>query len=104
MEQAVIVCLQLDNASFGSTTKREALSVLQERLAGAIVEAGAGEFDGDEIGKGECLLFMYGPDADRLFNIIEPLLKSSAVASGGHAIKLYGKADDPNTREVRVTW
>ena len=58
MEHAVIVHLRLDDSAFGSTEKREGIIELQDELAAAIDEAKAGEFDGDEFGEGECVLFM----------------------------------------------
>jgi hypothetical protein len=104
LEQAVIVHLRLRDGRFGSPGEREAVSVLEGQLERAIESASAGEFDGDEFGDGKCILFMYGPDADRLFNAIEATLKTSSTAVGGYAIKRYGSARDPNTSEVRVTW
>ena len=62
--------------------KREAVRDLERRLERAIQADAAGEFDGDEFGGNKCVLYMYGPDADRLFETIEPMLKSVPVASG----------------------
>ncbi len=104
MKQAVIVYLRLSDGGSGSDEEREALFDLQEQMMRAIADAAAGEFDGDMWGEGECILYMYGPDADRLFAAIEPLLKSCPLASDGYAIKRYGEAGDPDAREVRVAW
>jgi hypothetical protein len=102
MEHAVIVHLRLDDDGFGSAEKRESINELQDVLADAIDEAEAGEFDGDEFGEGECVLFMYGPDADVLFDTIKPILKKSPHSKGGFAIKRYGEASDPKAKEVKV--
>lgn len=59
-------------------------------FAEVILKSGAGVFDGDEFGNGECGLFMYGPNADRLFNVVEPLLRGWKPLEGGYAIKRYG--------------
>src|SRR5437016_4105449 len=104
MQQAVIVHLRLSDDRSGSFEECEALLALQDQIAGAIDNAAAGEFDGDLFGEGECVLYMYGPDADRLFAAIEPLLKFCPLASGGYAIKRYGEAVDSDAREVRVAW
>jgi len=104
MQQAVIVHLGLRDDPSGSFEEREGLFALQEQMAEAIKDAAAGEFDGDLWGEGECVLYMYGPDADRLVAAIEPLLKSCLLASGGYAVKRYGGAGDPDAREVRVAW
>jgi hypothetical protein len=104
LEQAVIVYLRLRDDGFGSREEREVLQALEDQMQQAIEKASAGEFDGDEFGGGECVLFMYGPDADRLYAVIEPLLKNTPAAAGGYAIKRYGGARDPLSRKVRVSW
>lgn len=102
MEHAVIVHLRLDDDGFGSDEKRESINERQDDLADAIDDAEAGEFDGDEFGEGECVLYMYGPDADVLFDTIKPILKKSPHSKGGFAIKRYGEASDPKAKEVKV--
>lgn len=104
MDHAVIAHLRLSDADYGTEDEREALFILEDRLAHAIGRARAGEFDGNEFGGGECTLYMYGPDADALYNAIVPVLQMHPLARGGYAVKRYGDARDPNAREVRVAW
>jgi hypothetical protein len=104
MQQAVIVYLRLSDNAIGSPGEREVLFALQEKMMQAISDSGAGEFDGDMWGEGECVLYMYGPDANRLFAVVEPLLKSCPLASGGFAVMQYGEATDTDALEVRVEW
>lgn len=104
MEQAVIVYLLLNDGQFGTSQERASILALENRLEQAVGNASVGEFDGDEFGEGKCVLYMYGPDAERLFVVIEPVLKSSQAAAGGYAIKRFGGAADPSAKEVRVTW
>lgn len=101
-EHAVIVHLKLSDDSFGATNERETIHSLCDEIAEAIEENDAGEFDGDEFGEGTCTLYMYGPDADALFAVTEPILRASTVSTGGHAIKRFGEAGDPNAKEVQV--
>ena len=103
-EHAVIIHLRLSNSSFGVSDEQEAFFALEDEVAAAIEDAQSGEFDGDEFGEGECVLYTYGPDADVLFAAIEPVLKASSLANGGYAIKRYGEAANPTAREIRVTW
>ena len=103
-EQAVMVHLRLSDDGFGSDDDRAAILALEDALDEAVSSTSVGEFDGDEFGEGECILFLYGPDADRLFSVIKPLLESTAIASGGYAVKRYGEPDDPDAETVRVTW
>ena len=102
MDHAVLVHLPLSDDEFGTEAEREAIFALTDRMESAIADAGAGEFDGNEFGGGECVLFMYGPDADRLFNAVQPLLASSRFARGGHVVKRYGDASDPLAMEVKL--
>ncbi|KUM26263.1 hypothetical protein AU467_23185 [Mesorhizobium loti] len=104
MEQAVIVYLLLSGGQFGALQERQSVQVLEDRLNQVVSDAGAGEFDGDEFGEGKCTLYLYGPDAEKLFHVIEPVLKSSPVAAGGYAIKRFGAAVDPAAKEIRVSW
>jgi hypothetical protein len=76
-----------------------ALFALEAALTEAIDTAGAGEFDGNEVGEGQAILYMYGPDADALYQAILPVLKDSRLLSTGVAIRRYGPPED-GVREV----
>ena len=101
-EHAVLAYLKLSDAEFGTADERDSIHALSDRLEEAISDAGAGEFDGDEFGDGQCILFMYGPDADAIFSAIERILRESPHSRGGYVIKRYGEATDPTAKEVRV--
>ena len=101
-EHAVIAHLKLSDEGLGTDDEVEAFHELSDQLAEVIEEHEAGEFDGDEFGGGECVLFMYGPDADALFAAIEPLLRALPLAKGAWVIKRYGDASDPNAKEVSI--
>lgn len=103
MEHAVIAHLRLTEGQFGSECERAAVAALADDLKYAIDEKQAGEFDGEEFGDGRCVLYMYGPDADRLFEAVEPVLRAGPLARGGFAIKRYGEASDANAAEVRFS-
>ena len=92
-EQAVI-------ATFVSDDEWDVYEV-EDQLIEAIGKAGVGEFDGNLMGPGEVVLYAYGPDADALFEVMEPILRAVA-AREAYAVKQYGPPDDPNTRELRV--
>ena len=61
-----------------------------DSLASVIEDQQIGVFDGDEYGNGEGALFMYGPNADRLFEAVYLLLSTWSPVKGGYAIKRYG--------------
>ena len=57
---------------------------------------GLGEFDGHEMRMTETVLFMYGPDADRLFAGIERVLRQYPLCTGARVVIRYG---GPGSRE-----
>jgi hypothetical protein len=101
-EQAVLVHLRLSDAGFGTREEMVSIHALSGRLEARIAAARVGEFDGDEFGQGECMLFMYGPNADALFEAVEPELRASPLSRGGWVIKRYGASDDDSAKEVRI--
>jgi hypothetical protein len=96
-EHAVVVSFD-----FGST-ELQPIFDLSTQLENAIVAANAGEFDGNEIaadGSDGCL-FMYGPDADRLFQVIRPVLEACSFMRGARVKLRYGPPED-GVRESHV--
>lgn len=98
-EQAVVVQARLADDGFGSDEDRALLDALEAELIGAVENYRAGEFDGAETGMGFATLFLYGPDADSLFAVVEPVLRAARLRPGSHAVKRYGP---PGSDEARV--
>lgn len=90
-EHAVIVSLVLRDG-----VSAEAVFALGEELEAAVRSAGAGEFDGDEVGAEDAKLYLYGPDADRLLSAVQPVLQRLPAPPGSHVTKRYGP---PGSRE-----
>lgn len=89
-EEWIAVYFKLSNDEYGTQEERDSIHQFTDKLAEVIRKSGMGVFDGDEFGNGECGLFMYGLDADQLFNVVEPLLRTWEPIKGGYAIKRYG--------------
>ena len=89
-EHAVIV-----RFNYGSVDL-EPLFALEDKLKDAIESTGTGEYDGNEIvtDGSRGTLYMYGPDADQLFEAIRPALESSIFMRGAVATKRYGPPAD----------
>lgn len=85
-EHAVIV-----HFMYGSTDL-ERLFELEHRLEAAISAAGVGEYDGNEVAVdgSDGYLYMYGPDADKLFDVIRPILETTLFMRGAEVRKRYG--------------
>lgn len=69
---------------------------LEDKLEAVIIEANAGEFDGNEVARdgSDGFLYMYGPNADALYDAILPVLKASDFMRGAKAILRYGPPED----------
>ncbi len=89
-EHAVIV-----HFSYGSTDLQPIFD-LGARLEAAIVDASAGEFDGNEVASdgSDGYLYMYGPDGDQLFAAVRPVLESCEFMHGAHVKVRYGPPAD----------
>jgi hypothetical protein len=77
--------------AYGSTDLKR-LFDLEDELEKAILAAGAGEFDGNEVAVdgSDGYLYMYGTNADNLFEVIKPILERSPFMRGAKAKLRYG--------------
>ncbi len=83
------------------TPDLQPLFKVEEALERAIADAKAGEYDGNEVavsGK-DGYLYMYGPDADRLYDVVRPILEGVPFMKGAEVKKRYGPPN-PGVREV----
>ena len=85
-DQAVIV-----RFNYGSTDLSR-LFDLEGKLEAAITSAKVGEYDGNEVAVdgSDGVLYMYGPDADQLFRVVEPILKATPFMNGAKVTVRYG--------------
>ncbi len=99
-EQAVIV--HLDGQGLPDEVyERHDLATLEERLADAIRAGALGEYDGNEVGPDETTLYLYGPDAERLFAGVEPVLRGYPLCRNARVVVRRG-APGAEEREVRL--
>ncbi len=97
-DQAVLV--HLDGMGLADAVYEEHdLATIEDQLSEALTREGTGELDGNEIGQGETTLFMYGPDAERLFRTVEPLLRAYPLCKGSRVVI---RAGEPGAREREV--
>jgi len=97
VEHAVIVYF-----SYGRTDLSE-LFALEEKLEKAIADAGAGEFDGNEVATdgSDGTLYMYGPDANALFAAVRSALEACPFMKGARAKLRFGPLED-GVKEIEV--
>jgi hypothetical protein len=97
-EQAVIVHFEYGHKDW------KPFFEFEELLEGAINRSGAGNYDGNELAVdgSDGSLFMYGPDADKLFAVAKPILQSTALLKNVTVTLRYGSFKDKLAREVKV--
>ena len=98
-EHAVILSIRLGDEP-PTEEEQQRMFDLEDEISAAIESAGVGELDGDEWGSGSCTIFLYGPDADRLWDAIAPVLERHPFERGSSAVRRYGP---PGAREDRVS-
>jgi hypothetical protein len=86
-EQAVLV--YLDGVVLRSRTYDD-LYTLEDQLIAVIEREALGEFDGNEIGEEGAVIFMYGPDAERLYAGVEATLRSCPLCEGARVVVRFG--------------
>lgn len=96
VEQAVIVTF-----NYGLKTLKP-LHDLEKKLESIIEEKNIGEYDGHEIAVdySDGLLYMYGPDAEKLFDTIKPTLEDTDFLKGADVKLRFGPPED-GVREFR---
>jgi hypothetical protein len=99
-EQAVIVHLRGSGLAEEVYEKYD-VSTLQDQLREVIRKKKLGEFDGNEHGPEETVLYMYGPDADLLFAGVESVLRAYPLCKEGVAVIRRGPPGSPE-REVSL--
>lgn len=62
------------------------------------------EYDGWELAVdgSEANFYLYGEDADALFEVAAPVVRRAEIGPGSHAVKRYGDAADPSAPEERI--
>ncbi|RAS22396.1 hypothetical protein [Paraburkholderia bryophila] len=68
------------------------IHALEHRLESAIKLAGVGELGETEfhLDGNDGYFYMYGPDPDRLYVVVSPILKSSRMMTDAEVTKRYG--------------
>ncbi len=66
------------------------LKELESRLEVAVETSQVGDLDGDEVAVdlSSGALYLYGPDVDRLYEVVEPILENYAFMRGARVTKV----------------
>lgn len=98
-EQAVTIHFLFDDG----TIDLEELHQLEEELEN-LLDRRVGLCDGHEVGgePAEGTLFLYGPDARRLFETVVPALRRASFMKRPTATLRFGSVEDDNAREEEI--
>ena len=99
-QQELTIHIDLSNHQMGTSKERTELQNFADRLESAVVEAGAGEYDGDELGGGECVMFFSGPDAQAIFSALHPLMRHNPLARGAR-VHLQDETGNEVVKQLR---
>jgi hypothetical protein len=97
VQQALIITIPLTN---GGKDEKRRLHKLEDEVINAINRSRAGEYDGNEEGDATFTMYAYGPSADKLFDVVQPVLAKYRLPFGSEAVKRYGK---PGAKEERIS-
>jgi hypothetical protein len=97
-EQAVLVHFEYGHSDWAPFLSFE------KGLEDAIAKSGSGQYDGNELAVdgSDGTLYMYGPDADKLFAVAKPILLSTALLKNVVVTLRYGSVEDKSARVVKV--
>jgi hypothetical protein len=97
-EQAVVVHFDYGSADW------KPFFAFEKLLEDAINKSGAGDYDGNELAVdgSDGSLYMYGPDADKLFAVAKPILLSTSLLKNVTVTLRYGSVKDKLARVVKV--
>ncbi|HMG19521.1 MAG TPA: hypothetical protein VK573_12405 [Gemmatimonadales bacterium] len=98
-QHAVVV--HLSPSASAAVGHEEDLDTLETLLRDVIDAQELGEYDGNEIGAGGAVLYMYGEDGERLFRAVEPTLRASRLCSNARVLIRPGPPGTPS-REIRL--
>ncbi len=98
--QAVLV--RLDGVGLPPAVYEQCdLATIEDQLTAVIERERLGQFDGNDVGGGGATLYMYGPDAERLFSGIQATLRAYPLCAGAKVIVRKGGPGSPQ-REVKL--
>ena len=89
--QAVIVRLHLGIGR--KQSDQEAIAAVGAKLSALLSNSSVGKYDGSECVRNRCALYLYGPDAEALFELVRDILRRSPVTAQASVDLRLGSAD-----------
>lgn len=103
--QSVKIVLKLSKYGFGTPDQRYAVDNMSTKMDRLVKKNKAGQIqENSSIGSGQHVIYIIGPDADKIYSLIEPVLKEFSVTRGAVITKRYGDQQDAEAREEIVNF
>lgn len=100
-EEAVILEIPLESGEeHGTPQERGIVEDLRKAIESTLPDNC--EYDGHEYGEGVCIVYLYGPSANSMFEALREVLKQSAFNRFEVTLQ-YGPPQDPSTQEEQFT-
>lgn len=93
-EDLVVVVFALDS-EFGGEDLLDAMWPVEEEALAAIEDAGLGYLDGNDVGAGEYSLYFYGDDRARMWELLEPIMRTAPVPLARVELWPSGEGTEP---------
>lgn len=101
IEEAVIIHLDAMNLTDEVYQKYD-LMTLGDKINEVIIPNNLGEYDGYESGQGITIVYLYAPDAEKLFSSIKPILENYPLCKNAKVIIRKGGPGSPQREEIIV--
>jgi hypothetical protein len=99
-EQAVLI--YLDGIGLPSEIyQKYDMATLEDQIVAVLEEKGNGEYDGNETGEKETVIFLYGPNAEDIFSEIQEIINRYPLCQNSRVVIRHGKPG-ADQREVRI--
>lgn len=98
LTQVVLVYIKLSDDGFGQPEEREDLYRLEDKLEPLINFNSVGKIDGHEFGGGYGVIYIYGENADKLFELVIQTIRDFKPKQGSFIIKRYGNIEAKEER------
>ena len=97
-EQALLLRLRLPESQTDDETPT--IVALEEAIESALRAHRSGEFEGHDLRDGVWTLYLYGPDAERIFESVAEVVRGARLDPSSHAVLRFGGR---GAREERIS-
>jgi hypothetical protein len=96
-----LLTIQIDFPDdFDLANARETIFLFEQRCNAVLQESQLGELDGDEWSRARCIIYCYGPDANRLFAVVKDCWEFVDLNVGATVVRRFGALGCPEEQDM----